>query len=448
MNRPDTCVKAGSPFVGLSLMGICMELYDLLWQMLLPLIKRHPRLKSSAADRLNPSHYRPADIWIQAASAGETKIAVALLEKLRLPEHIQVLVTTCTAQGMEILENGRKHIHSAHVRLDWLPFDRPASIARILDRISPRCVVLLETELWPGLLLGLKKKQIPFLILNARMSRKSFHGYRAVKFLWSTLCPAQVLAVSLLDASRFQRIFPQSRVQTMSNIKFSCLSCFSPESCVDAPPEAVRILEKTLPDSAKLTVFASIRRQEESLVEQMIQELFSSYPHQVIALFPRHMHRIRHWKKRLQKAGISFCMRSELDGMGKGDIWPGKVIVWDVFGEMAEVFSRAQAVFMGGSLKPLGGQNFLEPLLMGTPVVTGPYIEDFSWVGQEIFSTGIAQKARSADQAVSLLLEILKSREDRSLIRKKTMAYVANFQDGVQTACQAIMTVFADLAVK
>ncbi len=438
MNRPDTYVKAGSPSTGL-LMGIGMGLYDLLWQMLLPLVKRHPRLKSSAADRLSPSHYHPADIWIQAASAGEAKIAVALLEKLHLPEHIQVLVTTCTAQGMEILENGKKHACSAHVRLDWLPFDRPASITRILDRISPRCVVLLETELWPGLLLGLKKKQIPVLILNARMSRKSFHRYRATRFLWSTLCPAQVIAISLLDASRFQGIFPQSRVQTMSNIKFSCLPCFGPGNCADTPPVAVRILKKTLPDSAKLMVLASIRRQEEPLVEKMIQELFSSCPHQVIALFPRHMHRIRFWKKRLQKAGISFCMRSDLDGMEGREISSGMVILWDVFGEMSGVFSRAQAVFMGGSLKPLGGQNFLEPLLLGAPVVTGPYIEDFSWVGQEIFSTGIAQKAQSADQAVSLLLKILQSGEDRDLIRKNTMDYVTNFQDGVQTACQAIM---------
>ncbi len=438
MNRPDTSLKAGSPFSGL-LMGIGMGLYDLLWQMLLPLIKRHPRLKSSASDRLNPSRYRPADIWIQAASAGEAKIAVALLRELRLPEQTQVLVSTGTAQGMEILEKGRNHARSRHVRLDWLPFDRPASIAPILDRISPRCVVLLETELWPGLLHALKKKQIPVLVLNARMSRKSFHRYQATRFLWSKLYPAWVIAVSSLDASRFQRIFPQSRVQTMSNIKFSCLPWFPPESSVEKIPDAVQILENTLADSAKLTVFASIRRQEESCVRQMIQDLFSSYPDQVIALFPRHMHRIRHWKKRLQKAGISFCMRSELDGMGKGNIRPGKLILWDVFGEMVGVFSRAQAVFMGGSLKPLGGQNFLEPLLLGAPVVTGPYIEDFSWVGQEIFSTGMAQKAQSADQAAAFLLGILTSRDQRSFIRQNAMDYVTNFQDGIQTACQAIM---------
>ncbi len=421
-------------------MGFFMGLYNVFWQMLLPFIKKHPRLRASAEDRLNPSHYRPADIWLQAASAGEAKIAAALLQKLRLPEQTRILVTTCTAQGMEILEKGREYKSSGLLCLDWLPFDRPASIGPILDRISPRCVVLLETELWPGLLIALKKRQIPVLIINARMSRKSFHRYRVTKFLWSKMCPEQVLAVSPLDALRFQTIFPQSRVQTMSNIKFSCLRS---ETSGDEPPAAVRILEKTFPDSVKLTVFASIRHQEESMAEQMIQDLFSSYPNQVIALFPRHMHRITAWKKRLKKASVPFYLRSELDGMGRGKIQPGKLILWDVFGEMSGVFSRAQAVFMGGSLKPLGGQNFLEPLLLGAPVVTGPHTEDFSWVGKEIFSPGLAQKAHSWDQAVSFLLELLRSHEQSVTIRQKTMDYVENSQDGLETACQAIVETFS-----
>lgn len=415
-----------------------MGLYNLLWQILIPLIQRHPRLRSSAAHRLNPSRYQPADIWIQAASAGEAKIAAAILRELCLPEQVRVLVTTGTAQGMEILEKGRKHACPRHVRLDWFPFDRPGSIAPIVDKISPCCVFLLETELWPGLLYTLKQKQIPVVILNARMSRKSFYRYRATKFFWSTWYPERVLAVSSLDAQRFQAVFPQSRVQAMSNIKFSCFPFSRTEPSMDVHPDSVRMLEDTLPRGMKLVVLASIRRQEEPCVQKMIQDLFSSYPNQIIALFPRHMHRITAWKKWLEKERIPFYLRSDLHCVAGRQMQPGKVILWDVFGEMAGVFSRAQAVFMGGSLKPLGGQNFLEPLLLGAPVVTGPHIEDFSWVGKGIFDTGLVQKALSPDQAVSLLLEMLEWEYQREMICQKAMDYTANFQDGVETSCRII----------
>ncbi len=422
------------------LVSLFMSFYAFLWRIGLPFVRRNPRLKSTARDRLSPDNYPCADVWIQAASAGEAKIALSLLERLLLPESMSVLVTTFTAQGMEILEAGKEKSNVSRLYLNWFPFDCPGSIDKILNQISPACMVLLETELWPGLLHALKKRKVAVLIINGRMSRNSFCQYRLTKFLWTKLMPEKILAVSPLDGQRFQTIFPASRVTVMPNIKFAHATSLSSGNKTDEPG----LLDRCLPAEMSCTVFASIRRQEEELVQKMMKNLLAAYPNQVIALFPRHMHRVKSWQKRLKKTGMNFCLRSGLDAHDSF-LASGQVILWDRFGEMQKTFLRAQAVFVGGSLMPLGGQNFMEPLLAGAFTVTGPHTEDFAWVGEEIFSPNLVQRARDAKHAVDLLAEFLGSEKDkrdrRSCIQKHAQEYVASFQNGAADACRAILEI-------
>ncbi len=421
------------------LVSLFMSFYGLLWKIALPFVKRNPRIKPTARSRLSPSNYSHADIWIQAASAGEAKIALSLLEKLSLPESMSVLVTTFTAQGMEMLEQGKDRCNISNLYFNWFPFDCPGSIDKILEKISPSCMVLLETELWPGLLYALKKRNIPVLVINARMSQNSFRQYGRTKFLWRKLSPDRILVISSLDAKRFQTIFPASRVRGMPNIKFAHAARLSSSKETDESS----LLERWLPADMPCTVFASIRRQEEPLVQGMIKDILAAYPNQNIALFPRHMHRIKHWKKRLKKAGMDFCLRSDLESHDDF-LASGQIILWDRFGEMQQAFLRAQAVFVGGSLTPLGGQNFMEPLLAGAFTITGPYTEDFSWVGEEIFAQNLVQRAKDARHVVELLSAFLKlerenEEERRSCLRKQAQEYVASFQNGAEDACRAIL---------
>ncbi len=439
-----------------------MGFYNLVWTVVLPFLRHHPRLTRSFEARTDAAAYlTPADIWIQAASAGEALLAVRLVQGFSPQSPVRILVTTTTDQGMGILcDSFRKKRISSNISLSfsWFPFDCPDVAARAVKRVNPKVMVLLETELWPALLYHLRQQPTRILVVNGRMSAKSSRHYRMTRPLWTRIAPHQILAVSETDAGRFRRVFDQAQVSVMPNMKFETMESriFQPgipepgiskngtseplmtetgapetESSETSSAAPADIVQGPRP----LSVFASIRRQEERQVLKMIHSLFDQHPKQVIALFPRHMHRIEAWKRRLKQSGILFFPRSALSG--PPDV-PG-IILWDRFGEMRQVFACARTVFMGGSLAPLGGQNFLEPLLQGAPVVTGPFWDDFFWVGNQVFDTGLAVRTpdwRSAAHAMAMHLTQDQDRENRRL---NARTYVQSRSGGTDLACRAVL---------
>ena len=141
-----------------------------------------------------------------------------------------------------------------------------------------------------------------------------------------------------------------------------------------------------------MTLLASIRREEEEETADILGQILFQHPNQVVALFPRHMHRINFWQKTLTTLGLSWKLRSAITR----PVLPGTTILWDTFGELKAACFHATAAFVGGSLKPLGGQNFLEPVICGAAAVTGPYLDNFNWVGQGLFTTGVVNRAKNS----------------------------------------------------
>jgi 3-deoxy-D-manno-octulosonic-acid transferase len=413
-----------------------MGFYNILWAAVLPFLKKHPRLADTFVFRTRAAHLEPADIWIQAASAGEAFLAACVLQRLFPDRPVQVLVTTTTAQGMEILsaelEKKPPHPH-INLSLAWFPFDKPEVAAAAVTSVNPKVMVLLETELWPALLHFLRQNRTRILVVNGRMSKKSSRGYQWTRPLWSRVSPHRILAISGPDADRYARVFDQAQITVMPNIKFETLPSPCPETTVSLPADI-------LPCPLPMSVLASIRRQEEARAIEMIRSLLDRFPYQVVAVFPRHMHRLESWKRRLKKTGLPFYLRSELSAPPAG---PG-ILLWDRFGEMRQAFCHAHAVFMGGSLAPLGGQNFLEPLLQGAPVVTGPYWDDFFWVGKQVFDTGLAHKAPDWRAAANAMVQILNHPVDRRKQQQKARAYVEARAGGADMACRAILAALSD----
>jgi 3-deoxy-D-manno-octulosonic-acid transferase len=413
-----------------------MGFYNMLWAAALPFLRRHPRLARTFAQRTDPSHLNPADVWIQAASAGEALLAACLVQHFSPDRPVRILITTTTDQGMGILcsELEKKPV-SAKVSLSvaWFPFDMPSVAARAVEAVNPQVMVLVETELWPALLHFLNHRHTRVMVVNGRMSVKSRRGYGMTKPLWSNIGLHEILAVSNPDAERFRQVFEGARVSVMPNIKFEALA---PE----APDITTSVSTDIFPCPWPVSVFASIRRQEETQVLKMIHTLLHQFPGQVMAIFPRHMHRLGFWKRRLKKTETKVYLRSEL---ASPPAEPG-IILWDRFGEMRHVFRYAHAVFMGGSLKPLGGQNFLEPLLQGAPVVTGPFWDDFFWVGNQIFDTGLVQREKDWQSAAQAMVSLLKHPEDRHCRQQKAHAYVADRSGGADMACQSILAALYD----
>lgn len=435
-----------------------MGFYNLLWAAVLPFLRHHPRLTQSVAQRTDPAkNLTQTDIWIQAASAGEALLAVRMVQGLSPESPVRILVTTTTDQGMGILNDAfKKKSFSSRISLSlgWFPFDCPKVAETAVKRVNPKVMVLLETELWPALLHQLRRQPTRILVVNGRMSAKSSRHYRLTRPLWARIAPHEIRAVSETDADRFRRVFDQAQVSVMPNMKFEALESLTAHPGATEPGTSshgtsetgvsdigtTKTVSTALADIVQgplpLSVFASIRRREECQVLKMIHSLFDQHPKQVIALFPRHMHRIETWKRRLKKSGIPVFLRSTLAGP---PAVPG-IILWDRFGEMRQVFAYTQTVFMGGSLKPLGGQNFLEPLLQGVPVVTGPFWDDFFWVGTQVFDKGLVIRKPDWRTAAHAMAVCLAQDENRETRRQKARAYVQSRSGGTATACRTVLT--------
>ncbi len=404
-------------------------LYDLGWRLAIPFLRRSRRLAEGYGERcLQRCARGPVDIWIQAASAGEAYLALALLEGLRRLPPLRILVTTQTSQGMEILGRGVADGRYPATQNAYFPFDRPSLMQRAVSRLRPRLAVLLETELWPGHLSALKAAGSPVLIVNGRLTPRSLGRYLAWPAFWQGLAPERILAVSTADARRFAALFPASRVGVMPNIKFDRLA--SPPPAAALPPEALR----AVPPGAPFVVLGSVRRQEEASVARMIALVRRRRPDAVIGLFPRHMHRIEAWGKRLEGLAGPWRLRSRLDAPAL----PGNVILWDTFGALSAAYDRCQACFVGGSLAPLGGQNFLEPASRGVLPVIGPHWDNFAWVGREVLERGLVREVPDWRRAAEALVAILEAPPRRQDLREAARVYLRARRGGTAQACREI----------
>ncbi|MCF6246478.1 MAG: 3-deoxy-D-manno-octulosonic acid transferase [Desulfobacula sp.] len=408
-----------------------LKLYNMLWVLLLPLLKKNSRLKHGFEKQIKADHLSRADIWIQAASAGEAYLACELIKTLIPKTPIRILITTITIQGREILTANltQNTVHNnINLKIEWFPFDIPKTIQRAVQNIQPQVMILLETEIWPALLFYLKQKKTKIAIINARLSKGSFNLYRRTRMLWKHLSPDLICATSIRDANRYRQLFGSTTIQTMSNIKFETMKTDSTDKYIH------KNLTQIFPGTLPVTILASVRRQEEKELILLIKRIKEQFPNQVIALFPRHMHRVKAWEKHFSNHKLQFDLRSRISTPATHP----SIILWDRFVELKSAYAHASVGFVGGSLKPLGGQNFLEPAILGSTTITGPYNDDFAWVGKEIYDQKIVIKKKNWQTVADTIIEVLKRPCDRTKRAKQAREYIQSCKGGTQKACDNI----------
>ena len=407
-----------------------MRTYDLLWLPAIAILRRHPRLAPGFEQRTAKDLPGPADVWIHSASAGEAYLAVELAKAICAERPFHVLLTTNTRQGMQILRALRggdvPTPKGLNLQTAYFPFDRPGVMRQVAASANPRVTVLIETEIWPGHLLALKETGSRILLVNGRLTSRSLKRYRLWPGLWAQLCPDEILAVSRPDAERFRILFDASAVAVMPNMKFDRMTSSTATNSA-GPGLAIS------PDRP-FVVMGSIRRKEERLAARMIAELLGRLPQAVIGLFPRHMERLKPWQKRLTRQGFAWQLRALVDRPPPA----GSIVLWDRFGELGSAYARADAAFVGGSLSPLGGHNFLEPLAAGIPPVIGPHWDNFHWVGIEIASCGLLQVAGNWQQAAALLARTVALCPDRAGIRAAAGEYMRTRWGGTRLAAERV----------
>ena len=423
-----------------------LKVYELLWKAARPCLARHKRLKAGFASRLAPENWaEPAELWIQAASGGEAYLVGTLLREaardhaagLAVPS---MLLSTCTEQGRAVLEKAAARFASESglpaPQVRFFPLDELGLMRRALRMAAPRLILLMETELWPGLLMACREAAVPVLVANGRLTSKSLRHYKLIPVAWwEYLAPKQILAISEADAARFAALFGQGRVARMPNLKFEALLGGSSDQKTPgaAPgPDLSRFFP--LDAGAPLILFASTRKAEINAVLSALTEVRKNSPEALLILAPRHLHHAPLWRKALESAGLACKLRSGL----AAPLAPGDTVLWDAFGELNALYARARAVFVGGSLAPLGGQNFLEPLAQGVAPIIGPFWDNFTWAADFVAPRGPARIAENAAEAARLLLNAAAAPQDRETVRRAFAEIVSQKQNGSRLVWAAI----------
>lgn len=421
---------------------ILLKLYNLAWAVILPFLRKSPRISQGWKERiLDEFQPGPYDLWIQAASGGESMLTNMIIDQLaeslpeKVPGGLKILATSGTKQGIDSLNKGvlarnaREYLTGrADVAVSYFPFDAPDIMQRAFEQFSPRLAVIVETELWPNFLVCAKQMDVPVLLVNGRMSEKSFRSYKHLHFFFSRFGPEKVYAISQLDGERFSQVIGRKKVEVIQNIKFDRIE--TQENNPGKNP-----LSTLLPDDKAFIVLGSIRKEEEDKILDTLDNLLIKRSDITIGLFPKHIERADHWIQLLSSRNISSIKRSQTYKAIPAD----RVIVWDVFGELAGAYALARAAFVGGSLINLGGQNFLEPLVFGLRPIIGPYWKNFAWVGREIVSSGLVTEVEDENELTAALIKSIDDATDKEEIMKQVQQFFNPKKGGTELVSSKIL---------
>jgi 3-deoxy-D-manno-octulosonic-acid transferase len=301
-------------------------------------------------------------IWLHGASVGEILAVIPLIERIRAKD-FAVLVTSGTVTSATLAEQ-RLPAGAVH---QFIPLDAPRFVGRFLDHWRPNLALFVESDLWPNLILACADRGVPMILLNGRVSERSFSRWRLQPGVIAALLQRfdLCLAQSSADAQRFSQL-GAPRISTIGNLKLD----------VPAPPADLAALRKlkSIIDARVVIAAASTHPGEEAAMLAAHQRLRAKCPSLLTIVAPRHPERGPGIAEETKAAGLSVALRSR-DEMPKPDI---DVFVADTLGELGLIYRLAPTVFVGGSLASHGGQNPIEAIRLGAAVVHGPHVWNFA----------------------------------------------------------------------
>lgn len=368
------------------------------------------RLGFYSAERLAPLRGRRT-IWIHAVSVGETRAAIPLVKALRqaYPE-AALLISNVTETGHAVASK----IPELDLCL-FFPFDLSWVVKRVLDKIRPELVLLVETEIWPNFVRYAHRRQIPIAMVNGRISDRSFPRYRKFRPLLKNILELIDLYCmqTELDGWRTRVLgAPDERVKVTGNMKFDLQG---------APPSAAEVeahkRELFLPTGELVLVAGSTHAGEEQTLVELFLGLREKIPGLRLVVVPRHPERCPEVAELLKGSGLVAVLRSQL-GDHPETLAPDEVLVGDTLGEMLLFYAVADLIFVGGSLVPIGGHNILEALQVQRPVVFGAHMENFKQISQLVLDAGGGRCVSDAAELKLAIEELLGDEESRQVMAR------------------------------
>jgi len=353
-----------------------------------------------------PESFQQAErgaIWLHAVSVGET-LAVARLtrEMQALYPGRKIFLSSVTPAGRAA---GEGRIPSVAGRF-YLPMDWRRAVGSTLARIQPSLLVIVETELWPNLLRAAHQSGARIMLINARLSTRSFGRYRLLRPLMRRVLQDvdMICAQSQADAERFRQLGALAeRVVLSGNLKFDA-----------QPPRSAgfsRLLEEAVAGTERgpILVAASTMAGEEPIVLEAWSRIRARYSQALLILAPRHPARFDEVARMLTDRGCGFVRRTNLASKGAANLSPvtaSEILLLDSIGELAGVLELADVVFMGGSLVPAGGHNILEAAYWSRPVVFGPHMENFQDIARLFLEAQACVEVRDGNELAAAVLRL------------------------------------------
>ena len=341
-------------------------------------------------------------IWVHAVSVGEVLTARALLPELR--EHyprLRIFLSTTTITGQQIARNNLQFVDDVF----YFPVDLAFIVNRTMRIVKPRLFIMMETEIWPNLLRACHRAGVRTVLVNGRISSRSYPRYRLVRpFLRRVLAHVDRLCAQSEESAR--RLIDigaeRDRVVVTGSLKFDSLQVPG-AAPVDRGRNRVLRYFRVSPDRP-VVIAASTLKGEEPAVLEAFQRVRATMPAALLILAPRKPERFDEVERLARRGGWNVARRSELrvDAEPRAD-----VVVLDTIGELAQLYQIATAVFVGGSLVDAGGHNILEPAVFGKPIVFGPHMHNFAEIAATFLDNGAAIQVRTPGELEPVLLDLL-----------------------------------------
>jgi 3-deoxy-D-manno-octulosonic-acid transferase len=355
--------------------------------------------------------FSQSPIWLHAVSVGEVQAATPLIRRLLVNRAQRpVLVTTSTPTGAARV----KALFGEQLSHAYLPYDTPSAVRRFLNRVSPHCVIIMETELWPNLFSQCAQRRIPIVLGSARISSRTASRYQTLRALFAQSMPA--IFVGAQTAADGERLLglgaTDEHVRVTGNIKFD----IEISESVRTAGAAIRQQWAQRP----VWIAGSTHDGEEQQVLAAHQVVQAIQPDALLVLAPRHPQRFVQVAALLKAQNIEFVTRSS----GQRVLPQHSVLLLDTLGDLTGFYAASDVAFVGGSLVPVGGHNLLEPAALALPVITGPHTFNAPDVADKLAERGALRYVYSGKELGEVVLELLNNPAERARQAAQAQAFV------------------------
>ena len=344
-------------------------------------------------------------IWIHVASVGELLSIIPLIERLERKKNVDSILVTSTTVSSSRIFNQYKFKKTVH---QFFPIDSDLLTKRFLSYWKPSLAIFVESEIWPNMLANLRKRNISHILLNARITKKTFKRWRYLsKFSQAIFKGFSATYPQNIETSNFLKKLGATKIKKIGNLKFS-------ETEIPKKNQLNKNIINFFKNK-KIWCASSTHDGEEILCANVHTKLKKKYKNLVTIIIPRHVHRTKTLVKSIKDLDLRVRCHSDKENITEDT----EVYVVDTYGETKLFFNISETVFLGGSLVKHGGQNPLEPARLGCNIIHGPHINNFKEIYHLLNSKKMSYKILSINQMTNVINQLFKHKKNSKLIIDK-----------------------------